>query len=647
LAPYAENIIIDNCQQAQEAIDFLKTDDLGWANFLPISNFNHTQVKIDESIKENSLGLLSEYIETDPVYRPIVEFLLKDIYCVESKSQAQKLLQITSNPEIKFITKKGQVLSKYQISGGNYARKEETSLIGRDVKIEKLGKNCQELNTKISCLKDDLQQKSSAAESLSAKIEAAKQDIHNLQIKKANIQSEINSADEELSRINKEVILLDSEIDEAQTQKEDLINKKQNRQKELDEVKQQNVKIQNVITSNQESIEEKSQGVQQTLVEITELKTELSSIDEFYSNKKQTYSMLEGNIQETEDNIDNIKQDYAQSEERIGFLHEEIEKLNNKNESLKSECEELEQRIQKISKQKQQVMADMQQTEQHLRSKQSELSDSRQTLHTYEVRNTEYSLKLDNIKDRIYSNYKVKLDEADIEEDKQIDWQKTDAEIDCLRKKVESMADVNLAAFDEHKQLKERFEFLNNQRQDLEEAKESLYKAIKKINRTTTKLFKETFDQIKVTFEEFFKMLFGGGYAHLKLVDENHVLESGIEITARPPGKKPQSISLLSGGEKALTAVALLFAVFKVKPSPFCVLDEIDAPLDESNVDRFAKVLKDFVKTSQFIIITHNKKTIGMADVMYGITMEESGVSKLVSVKFIEEKEKDAQSASI
>jgi len=193
---------------------------------------------------------------------------------------------------------------------------------------------------------------------------------------------------------------------------------------------------------------------------------------------------------------------------------------------------------------------------------------------------------------------------------------------------------VNLVAIEEYEETEQRHQFLTKQHDDLVSAKAQLLEVINRINTQTQEMFKTTFNQIRDNFRVMFTEVFGGGKADLILVDENDVLESGIDIVARPPGKQLQTISLLSGGEQTMTAVSLLFSIYQVKPSPFCVLDELDAPLDESNVNRFVKVLQRFLDHSQFIIITHNKRTIGMADVLYGVTMEEHGVSKIVSVKF-------------
>jgi chromosome segregation protein len=213
-------------------------------------------------------------------------------------------------------------------------------------------------------------------------------------------------------------------------------------------------------------------------------------------------------------------------------------------------------------------------------------------------------------------------------------WDEVKAEVEALRQRIGSMGAVNLVAIEEYAELKQRYEFLRTQSEDLVNAKAALLKAIDDINQTSLEQFKVTFEQIRKNFAYTFDILFGGGQAAIELVAAEDPLESGIEIVAQPPGTKLKSITLLSGGQKTLTAVALLFALYMVKPSPFCLLDELDAPLDESNIHRFTNLLKQFVKDSQFIIITHNKSTIAAADAIYGVTMQERGVSKTISMRF-------------
>jgi chromosome segregation protein len=215
----------------------------------------------------------------------------------------------------------------------------------------------------------------------------------------------------------------------------------------------------------------------------------------------------------------------------------------------------------------------------------------------------------------------------------EIDWEFVQTAIAEMTERLDAMGPVNLEAIQEYDELEERQKFLEDQHADLVKSKNELLDVINKINSTTKELFADTFEQVRKNFQDMFAELFGGGKANLLLVDDTDPLESGIEIIARPPGKQLQSISLLSGGERTMTAVSLLFAIYMVKPSPFCVLDEMDAPLDESNIRRFTKILDRFVHQSQFVVITHNKRTIAKADVLYGVTMEEHGISKLVGVK--------------
>jgi chromosome segregation protein len=226
------------------------------------------------------------------------------------------------------------------------------------------------------------------------------------------------------------------------------------------------------------------------------------------------------------------------------------------------------------------------------------------------------------------------------------DWNSVQEQVAALQQKIDEMGPVNLVAIEEYEETEQRHTFLTTQHDDLVQAKIQLLEVINRINTQTRQMFLETFEKIRDNFRLMFTDVFGGGKADLILSDENDVLESGIEIVARPPGKQLQSISLLSGGEQTMVAVSLLFSIYQVKPSPFCVLDELDAPLDESNINRFVRVLQRFIGQSQFIIITHNKRTIGMADVLYGVTMEEHGVSKIVSVKFHKTDEAETKTAT-
>ncbi|MFA5159643.1 MAG: chromosome segregation protein SMC [Candidatus Omnitrophota bacterium] len=255
--------------------------------------------------------------------------------------------------------------------------------------------------------------------------------------------------------------------------------------------------------------------------------------------------------------------------------------------------------------------------------------------HQISLQQMDLDYQLKNVGERLLQRYRLNLSELNSQDYIFTEEELSSAEetITALQSKVDSLGTVNLLAIEEYQELKQRYDFLLAQQKDLDDARNSLMEAIRKINQTTKQLFEDTFKQVQDTFKQYYQILFRGGEARIFLIDETHPLESGIDIVVRPPGKKQQNMSLLSGGEKALTAVALLFALFKIKPSPFCLLDEIDAPLDEANIDRFLTVLRSFIDQSQFIIITHNRKTIAMGDSLYGVTMEEPGVSKIVSVK--------------
>jgi chromosome segregation protein len=291
----------------------------------------------------------------------------------------------------------------------------------------------------------------------------------------------------------------------------------------------------------------------------------------------------------------------------------------------------------------------------HLLAVEQQLSSLMRQIHEQEQQLSERAFRRSHLLERLRELYQI--DEATIQAERQAaapapaltGEQRTSSveQVQKLRSKLEGIGPVSLGSVEEYDELKRRLEFLQTQQQDLVQARDDLKASISQINRAARAQFRETFERIKQEFQHYFTRLFNGGEANLLLLDEEDVLESGIDIVARPPGKRLQSITLLSGGERALTAVALLFSLFKVRPSPFCILDEIDAPLDEANVDRFTRVLEEFLALSQFILVTHNKRTITKADCLYGVTMEEPGVSKILSAKLLRPESASAPPAPV
>jgi chromosome segregation protein len=384
---------------------------------------------------------------------------------------------------------------------------------------------------------------------------------------------------------------------------------------------------------------------------------------------------MEARIRELAETVATRQRDIATQEERIRLLESESTALAESVDGWKRESAEVENRVLDLGVQRAELQAGVEVLEIALRGARRNLSELQDNRSKNEVRLAELSLRSESIRDHVSRRYQLDLagfepdrygllkavssqgqregrtasqnegesqaaEADDLEETAagpmpaEIPWEKIEQVVAELTERVDSMGPVNLDAIQEYDELEERHNFLEQQNNDLINGKAELMEAIARINKTTKELFSETFEKIRLNFQEMFAQLFGGGKANLLLMDENDPLESGIEIIAQPPGKKLQSISLLSGGERTMTAVALLFAIYMVKPSPFCVLDEMDAPLDESNIGRFIKLLDRFIGQSQFMVITHNKRTMSRADSLYGVTMEERGITKLISVKF-------------
>ena len=351
---------------------------------------------------------------------------------------------------------------------------------------------------------------------------------------------------------------------------------------------------------------------------------------------------LRQRIREIEDLIQNREKGLADYESRLQRLNEAIETSEKQLEPLQRKLTEGNRHLEGIRAQRQKQSEDLQQAERGLRGKREQLDASQKDKNNLDIHLAEDKVRRQSILDRIEEEYQVtaqglpRVKDPDWGEDGPPDDEQVEERVNELKAKIEKIGPVNLVAIEEHRELEDRYQFLLQQQEDLIESKKELEQMIRKINATTLEMFMDTFQRVDANFRDMFKKLFGGGKAELRLINEEDALESGIDIVARPPGKKPQTISLLSGGERTMTAVALLFSLYQVKPSPFCFLDELDAALDDANIGRFVNALQDFLAQSQFIVITHNRQTIQASDTLYGVTMQEKGVSKIVSVKLSE-----------
>jgi len=369
---------------------------------------------------------------------------------------------------------------------------------------------------------------------------------------------------------------------------------------------------------------------------VTSLKVAVASIrerEEGHRRSLQRLAQLRVDLRGRTTLLTSREAEGKQEEER---LRSDMERLRIERDLLIRRQEEEKGRFEKVREQFEAGSRAIESQEELLKGLRNRLHQAREALSALQLKGRELEIQAEHLRHNVLERYRLDLAEASPSSTD--DWTAADGErrILELRRLIDDIGEVNLTAIEEFQELEGRFNFLSVQQEDLRQSLDGLQTAITKINRTTRKRFRETFDQINGKFKEVFPRLFRGGRAELLLTDEEDLLETGIDIVVQPPGKKLQNVNLLSGGEKALTAVALIFSIFLIKPSPFCILDEVDAPLDDVNIGRFNELVREMSEISQFIIITHNKRTMQIADTLYGVTMEEPGVSKLVSVRISE-----------
>ncbi len=505
-----------------------------------------------------------------------------------------------------------------------------------DLDTQKIIQRISQIQQELDSLKNTKIQKDKHIEDLNKLIGDSEQELRNQDIALANKKASYQTTLDEFNKIKEEqdIIVLElSDLDKEVSNLEEKIMQLKIHQVELDNRQKL---AEELVTNEQTTIALNSNLKENVLVAITQIRTELDALNKRIDSDEATVKILEETFQWDKDSLFNMKRQVHESTVKKDFLVTEIGDIENKINEAHKLKEDQKALLIKEEELYRKVSDGTLEEAGRIEQDRKELNKIKNKLYELQMQGKDVDFKFMSIKDRILQSYKIDIKSL---EDifREVDESQLSSEIQKLKEKLDSIGSVNLVAIEEYDELKKRYDFLVQQQNDLLAAKESLHQAILKINRITKQMFWETFEKVRVEFRNYFRLLFNGGDAQIFLIDEQDPLESGIEIICRPLGKKLQNVLLLSGGERALSAIALIFAVFKVKPTPFCVLDEIDAALDEANVDRFSRTLQEFVKTSQFIVITHNKRTIANADVMYGITMEESGVSKIVSVKFAQD----------
>jgi chromosome segregation protein len=599
-------------------------------------------------------------VETDPSVRPLLDTLLRQTRIVPDLATATQAWERTRGG-YHYVTLDGDLLSRYGVyTGGasNGAGQAPASILGRKNQTAELQEALARLReevTQISQRKGALQ---SEQTELQAGLQQAQTELRAQEVAIATHEGEFNVLQNSLRLLHQKIDTVLYEIQSLAAQEQEGQQKRAALAAQISEREAQERVSQQRVTELTAALENLRQQRDTATAALTETKVALATEEQLCASYAQQQSPLQQRIRE-------LSQLAAQRQSEIGtFAERKIQYETQIDESrrsiidLQAEREQVNHQTASLLSQKDTLESDIATREEDLRGDRRRLEELQQQRSALDVELAQKNMAVQNLRERIQQKYQVKLDDVRSEcititfadegppriqtltpeqmaaAGLSTDWNAVADQVTALQKRIEEMGPVNLVAIEEYEETEQRYQFLTKQHDDLVNAKAQLLEVINRINTQTQAMFAETFQKIRDNFRLLFTEIFGGGKADLMLVDEGDVLESGIEIMARPPGKQLQSISLLSGGEQTMTAVALLFSIYQVKPSPFCVLDELDAPLDESNINRFVRILQRFLAHSQFVIITHNKRTIGMADVLYGVTMQEQGVSKIVSVKF-------------
>ena len=627
-----QNIVTETEEDAKKLIEYLRKNNLGRASFLPIASVKGK--KVDRLIKNNLqgvIGIASDLVKADKKYEGIVLNLLGRTVVVENMDTAIILARQNSYG-FRIVTLKGDIINPSgAISGGSIAQK-TSSIIGRTSQIKELEKEIEKLKQEIEKVSKEKEEYEESIEDLLEEITSIEQSSQEIQIEYATEKQRIESLEESI--LNLETRLKSLKTESKQIEQTILENEKQKstiKEKTM-ELEKEIEAISGEIQAFAEKDKENQKYIDDLNFEITNLKISLSSFDESNNSMQEILERIETELQANTSKIESKQEQSKQVLEENEKLKKTIENLKQSIEQIKQEVSLSSETVEKLKQEKIEKNNSITKTETEIEEKYRIIEEIKNQANKLEVKKSKIDVELEQIINKMWEDYEITPNTAG-EYKKPNDIAETTKNVKNLREKIKELGSINIDSIEEYKQTKERYDYMCEQRLDLENSSNKLKKVIQDMTKIMKEQFEAQFKTINKNFGEVFKELFGGGKAELRLTDEEDILNCGIEIEVQPPGKKLQNMSLLSGGERAFTAIALLFAILKINPAPFCVLDEIEAALDDVNVYRFADYLKKFTQDTQFLVITHRKGTMEASDTVYGITMEESGISKLLSMK--------------
>ena len=632
------NVAVEDADAAKEAIALLKARSAGRVTFLPLDIIRGSDRPngMEPFTKQQGvIGPAIDFVQYEERLEPAIGYLLYRTLVVETLDDAIRIAR-AGGPYPKLVTLDGEVVSPSGAVTGGRMRHESRGLLGRSAEIAELEKNVAQTGDEVKGLAAEGQELTQALDALSDQLKALEQEEHGLRETIGTVSVDIARKTSELDTLTQTGQDLDQQRDEWSKQREQLETKRREVAARANSMEHDEEALQQAIADAQKEASDAREGLAVRASELADLRVQQASLAQQADEAERTRLRETREREEALAEAERREQMAAKLKKEQATLEEKIALDIERSKALSETKEEARVHVVDSENERQGLLEEIESTDKELRELREGARESQATVHQLELDLRQREDRVGFFQERILSEYNLALASLtanDVGTDEHDDATR-DEMVSDIRARLQRMGEVNLMAIEEFDELEKRHAFLDGQAQDLHQARENLLGVIERCDKKIRGMFLETFREVEENFHSYFRALFNGGQARIYLLDEDDPLESGIEIEARPPGKRPQSISLLSGGESAMTAIALLFSIFKAKPSPFCILDEVDAPLDDANIGRFLNMLDDFTSESQFVIITHNKQTMARAQALYGVTMQERGVSQLVSVRF-------------